>query len=178
MKPISLVLQPSYILTGLLMAMSLLSCISILFAPIPLFLQTILGVLIAFATAFFIGLEALLLLPQSWRRVEVSAKGELTLTKANGERLNVRVKSSSYIVSYLVILHVDGLKPTENTESINKVNLYTKNWLYRLVDVTLSSSSYVILLPDSISQHGFRQLRVWLRWWRHSQTENYAEAEF
>lgn len=172
MKPISLVLQPSYHLAALLIVMAVLSCISIGFAPIAMHISITLGMLIVFATVYFVIKEALLLLPRSWRMVEVNYQGQLILTNLNGERFNASARINGYVVRYLVILHFDQLEQTADINPINDKTPFKQSWLKQLMMADQLNSSRLILLPDSINQQDFRHLRVWLRWWQHNHTVN------
>lgn len=178
MKPIFLVLQPSYALAALLTVMGLLSCLSNWFAPIALLTKLTLGLVIVFTTVYFIARDVLLLLPKSWRQVEVNDKGRLILTNSNGERFNTSVKTNSYVALYLVILHVDRLDQVEGINPISDVRLTKKYWLNRLIATWKPNSSLLVLSPDSANQDNLRQIRVWLSWWQHSHTDNHADAEF
>lgn len=171
-------LRPSYSLAALLAVMSALACMSIGFVPLAWYTVLTLGVLIVFTTIYFILRDVLLLLPRSWRQVEVNDKGRLVLTNSNGERFNASVKTNSYVAFYLVILHVDRLEQIEGVNPISNVRLTKKSWLNRLIANWKLSSSQLVLSPDSVHQNDFRQLRVWLRWWKHSHINSYADAEF
>ena len=127
------------------------------FAPVAIFLKVIWGGMVAFAMGYLILRDALLRLQQSWQRIEVNDKGQLRLTQRSGNTMDAKVSVASFVTSYLTILHVQPAN---------------KSWLSCLDSLFLAGSGAPILLPDSANEEDFRQLRVWLRWWRHSQTEN------
>ena len=176
MKPIRLVLQPSYTLTALLIGMVVLSFLSISFAPIALLAKLTLGLLIVFTTIYFVARDALRLLPKSWQEIEVNDKGELTISNSIGERFNARVKTNSYVTLHLVILHVVALEQVKNSLPMSNLKPFNNNRLRPLIAIL--NPRQMVILQDSASQAEFRQLCVWLRWWQHSHTGNHADAEF
>ncbi len=178
MKPISLVLQPSFTLAALLAVMGVLGCTSLCYLPMAGFIKATLGLLIVFTTIYFAALEALLLLPSAWQRIEVNDRGRVIVTNTHGERFNVSVKSNSYVTRYLTILHVNRLDQVENINQISHLKPLNNNWLNALIRTCKSNSSQIVLLPDSTHQDNLRQLRVWLSWWQHNQPDDHADAEF
>lgn len=134
-----------------------LSCLSVGFVPMATYIKIIWGVLVVFATAYFIARDALLRLPQSWSRIEVSNQGELRLTQRSGKVLEARVSMSSIVTAYWIVVHI---QPS------------SKSWLSRLNALFLPTTGALILLPDSASEETLRQLKVWLRWWQHAQVKD------
>ena len=109
MQPISFSLKPSYLYAYSLILIGLLGILSFCFAPIHILLKIIWGVLITFATVFYVLRDALRQLPSAWQHIQVDNKGELVLTSIDGKRFKAIVKSSSYVSAYLTIMLFEGL---------------------------------------------------------------------
>lgn len=88
--------------------------------------------------SYVLARDVWLCIPRSVQRLELTQKGEIKLTRKNGEIELAQIMPSSYVTSSLTILH---LKP------------HTSRW-----------QTYLLILPDSVSEASFRQLRVWLLW--------------
>jgi hypothetical protein len=71
-------------------------------------------------------------------RLELKHQGQIKLTRKNGQMELAQIMPSSYVTSHLTILH---LKP------------HASRW-----------QTYLLILPDSVLQASFRQLRAWLLW--------------
>lgn len=151
---IDVVLKPSLLLLSALTIISILSCLSIFVLPIPFFIKLIVIILIIFSTLYYILRDALLLLPCSWQRIEVSSVGQLRLTNKQGEQFMPDLNPTSFIHSWLVILNVKQpvLKQTLLAENLPAV---------------------VLFILSTCQQR--RQLRVWLRWWKHGDAEEHQD---
>ncbi len=140
--------------------LSLLSCLSLFFAPLALWLKILACLVVALVSAYYLARDAFLSLPQSWQQLEINEKGQLRLRQRGGKVLAVSVNMASFISQHLIILQLN--KPQH------------KSWLGRLDGLSLLRAMVlwhtgaVILLPDSASAENRRQLRVWLGWWKHS----------
>ena len=88
--------------------------------------------------SYVLAKDVWLCLPRSLVRLELTHKGEIKLTRKDGQIELAQMMPSSYVTSSLTILH---LKP------------HTSRW-----------QSHLLILPDSVPRASFRQLRVWLRW--------------
>jgi hypothetical protein len=88
--------------------------------------------------SYILARDVWLYLPHSLVRLELTYQGEIKLTRKNGQIELAQIMPSSYVTSSLTILH---LKP------------HISRW-----------QTYLLILPDSVSQVRFRQLRVWLLW--------------
>lgn len=146
---IDVAMKPSLLLLSALSIISILSCFGIGLLLIPFSIKLFGVVIIIFSTLYYILRDALLLLPWSWHRIEVSSIGELRLTNKQGQQFLPDLAPTSFIHPLLVILNVKHpIKPILLRRNLPSVVLFTK--------------------PSS-QQH--RQLRVWLRWWKHGTTD-------
>jgi hypothetical protein len=143
---IDVVIKPSLLLLSALSAISILSCLGVSILPIPFLIKLLLLALIIFSTVYYSLRDALLLLPWSWHRIEVSSDGQLKLTNMRGEQFNPSLEASIFIHSYLVIMNV---KPLGFNQKFSTLQLHA-----------------VVLFTEPACQQQ-RQLRVWLRWWKH-----------
>lgn len=87
----------------------------------------------------------MLILPFSWRIIEVNSKGELTITNKIGHQFKPILRENCYINEYLTIL-----------------NFVQPNF-------SLTKPPIVLL---NIQHEEMRKLRVWLRWFNHQQAIN------
>ena len=140
MQAIALELQPSKLLLGLLCAISIVCCVILAQLPVSIPIKLVLIVFVLASSIYFALRDALLRLPSSWKRIEVSSQGVLKLTNNRGEIFEPKLAASSLIHSFVTILNV-------------------KNW--RLPPV--------ILFTNATNQEELRKLRVWLRWWKHQE---------
>lgn len=139
-KPVQLVLQPSYLLAAVLAAAAMGACLIVACMPLAISLKFLVCMPMLLATPYFIAQEALLSLPWSYAGLELNHKGELRLIRKDGTRIAAAVLHSSFVAAYLTILN---LKPDHG------------RWRRNL-----------ILTPDRVESAAYRQLRVWLRWGR------------
>lgn len=142
---IDVVMKPSILLLSALSIISILSCFGISLLSIPFSIKLFGVVVIICSTLYYILRDALLLLPWSWQRIEVTSVGQLRLTNKQGQQFLPDLAPTSFIHPLLVILNVKHpVRPILLARNLPAVVLFTK--------------------PSS-QQH--RQLRVWLRWWKH-----------
>ncbi len=144
MPAIELALQPSRLLLGILLLISMLACFCVIIVAIPFAIKLCLLTIIVFSTVYFVLRDALQVLPWSWQQLVVSSKGELRLINQRGQQFKPVLHASSFIHPWLVILN------TSNTDDAK--------WFGSFL-------TPVLVLPRNVDQH--RQLRVWLRWWKH-----------
>lgn len=147
MKPqlsqaIHIQLKASPLLLGLLCFVSILACAILLLTPMQLSIKLSLLALVILTSVYFILRDALLRLPQSWRRLEISHLGELKLTNNAGQVVTPKLAKSSLIHGFVTILNVK------------------RNWF------TLGLPP-VILFTNAENAEPLRRLRVWLSWWKH-----------
>lgn len=142
MKPIHLVLQPSRMLTVLLLSVSLAACLILLCMPVLSWLKASAILLIGLATIWHVAKNALLLLSKSIIKLELTSEAEFFVTQRDGQKIKAEVLTTSFVAWYLVMLN---LKLPHS----------------RLV-------RHVVLMPDMLDGEAFRQLRVWLRWGHHA----------
>ena len=148
-KPIRLVLQPSYPLATLLAGTALGACIIIAWMPLSIFLKLLLCLAISMFAAYHIAAQALLLLPGSWLQLDLNSLGELQVSRRDGLVKSAVVLDSSFVAAYLTIL-----------------NLRVSGSRWR---------ASLIITPDRVDATAFRQVRVWLRWGRQAISEEALE---
>ncbi|WP_020168762.1 MULTISPECIES: hypothetical protein [Methylotenera] len=149
-KSIVLQLSPSPLLLGLLALVATASATIILVAPIILPIKFAIFVLIIASTAYFIGRDALLMLPWSWQTIEIDVQGNLKLTNKKQQEFKPQLAITSFTHQHLTILNFkrNGLKKTLPP---------------------------VLLLPNFIEKDdcelaekdALRRLRVWVRLFKH-----------
>lgn len=144
MPAIDITLQPSRLLLGVLLLISMLACASVIIVAIPFGIKLCLLIGIIASSVYFILRDVLQALPWSWQRVEVSSTGELRLSNQGGQQFEPVLHATSFIHPRLVVLN------TKKPETGKWFNL---------------SLPPVLIFPSTVEQH--RQLRVWLRWWGH-----------
>lgn len=152
---IEVVLEPSLLLLSTLTVISILSCFGISVLPTPFPIKLFMIAVIIFSTLYYILRDALLLLPWSWHRIEVSGVGQLRLTNKKGQQFMPELSPTSFIHPLLVILNAK--------HSISK----------QILSVGTLPAVVLFAAPSS-QQH--RQLRVWLRWWKHGVTDKLEDA--
>ena len=144
-QAIEITLRPSLLLLGLLVGIAILSCVIITILPMSFAIKLLLMATIVFSTLYFVLRDSLLVLPWSWQQVQVSSLGELRLINNQGQQIKPLLLATTFIHPWLVILN------TKNTDSDERFNL---------------SLAPVLVFPSNTQQH--RQLRVWLKWWKHA----------
>ncbi len=146
-QSIDITLKPTLLLLGLLLSITIVSATIIATIPIIFSLKLVIIALIIFASLYYILRDCLLLLPWSWQRVVVNHLGELRLTNQQGQQFSPKVHASSYVHSQLIVLNL-----ADNTSQ--------KRFINHLPSLIL------FLNATNAEQH--RLLRVWLRWWKHT----------
>ena len=135
-------LQPSRMLTVLLLSVSLAACLILLCMPVALWLKALAILLVSLATIWHVAKNALLLLSNSIIKLELTTKAEFFVTQRDGQKIKAEVLTTSFVAWYLVMLNL------------------------KLPDSRLVR--HVVLMPDMLDGEAFRQLRVWLRWGHHA----------
>jgi hypothetical protein len=142
LQSIHIKLLPSKLMLGLLGGVSIACCAIVLTLPILLYVKFIIIALIVISSAYFIARDALLLLPNSWKILEVNNKGELTMTNKSGQKFELTPASNSFIHKVFSMLNF-------KREGFNL------------------APPPVILFPNAKNTDELRHLRVWLRWFKH-----------
>lgn len=140
MKTLSLFFKPSYYLATILSLFGLLVLAIILLMPFVLGLKTGFVLIGLIAMIYAIAKDALLMLPWSILQLEFSSQNEVRIVMKNKQMFRAEILHSSYINPYLTVLNF---------------KLTGQFWQY-----------HIVILPDSLSQDTFRQLRVRLLWSR------------
>ena len=152
MKPalpqvIHIQLMPSYLLLGLLSGISIACCWIVLQQTISVDIKLVIIVLIVVSNAYFILRDALLLLPWSWKMLEVDHKGELTIVNQRGQQFKPALAASCFIHEACTILNFKG-----------------RGFKYNVFRLGLQPA---ILFNCDKNDNEIRRLRVWLRWFQH-----------
>ncbi len=119
----------------------------LLLTPVPFSLSILLLLLILVSTSYFVMLDGLLSLPKSWKLLIVNKAGVCHLTQKNDENFVVNIMPDSFVSAYLTVLHI-----------VPEDFRWFKVWQNR----------YILLLQDNIDAESFRQLRVYLRWYKNA----------
>ena len=149
MQAIQIKLLPSNLLLGLLLAISIVACAIIVILPIAMFFKLLIIALILVSSAYFILRDAFLMLPWSWKTIDVDNKGGLKITNKRGQVFQPTLAASSFIHAACTIL----------------------NFKRERIKFALTP---VILMANAESENELRRLRVWLRWFKHHDS---AEAD-
>jgi hypothetical protein len=143
-KPIDLNFKPSFILSALLLSMSVMSSWLVCIVPLSFTMQCLSLLLIWLAAIYVMAGDALLLLPWSPVALHVNTKNQLNIITKDGQRLiDVSLSGDSIVTPWLTIVQ---FKPKGAT------------YLQRLL------SRPLLILPDSTDAQNLRRLRVWMRW--------------
>ncbi len=141
---IQVTLKPSFRILGCYLSISILSMIALAQTKLSWKAQCGIALLIIIATIYKILQDALLRLPWSWQRVEVTSHGKLRLTTQREVTLEVNVLPSSVNHYWLTVLH---FKPAP--------------WQF-------TACRSAVLTPWQVQDASeLRKLRVWLKWGNH-----------
>lgn len=149
MKPMQLDFKPSIALILIICTMGLGASVILILPGLIWQIKLLLAIGILTASIYAVCRYGLLLLPWSCVAINVNGNNELTLVLGNGDRLQVQVCHDSVVTPFLTVVNCRG----------KHVPL-----LARLF------AMYVLILPDMLNAEDYRQLRVWLRWGKLSQT--------
>ena len=157
MKPalpqvIHIQLMPSYLLLGLLSGISIACCWIVLQQAISADIKLLIIALIIVSSAYFIARDALLVLPWSWKVLEVNHNGELTIVNQGGQQFQPALAASCFIHEACTILNFKG-----------------RGFKYNVFRIGLHP---LILFSSSKNDNELRRLRVWLRWFKHGKSQN------
>jgi toxin CptA len=143
MKPIQLDFKPSIVLTLIIGAIGL-GAGAILILPTLIWqIKLILGIAILSAVIYSICQYGLLLLPSSCLALNISSSNQVHLVYRNGKVLSVEVCRDSVVTPYLTVVNC----------KVQDANIFSRLF-----------PPHLMILPDMLEAEAFRQLRVWLRW--------------
>jgi toxin CptA len=143
MKPIQLDFKPSIVLTLIIGAIGL-GAGAILILPTLIWqIKLILGIAILSALIYSICQYGLLLLPSSCLALNISSSNQVHLVYRNGKVLSVEVCRDSVVTPYLTVVNC----------KVQDANIFSRLF-----------PPHLMILPDMLEAEAFRQLRVWLRW--------------
>ncbi len=145
-KPIIIQLHPSSLLLGLLLAVATLSSLILLTLPFSLRIKIAFFALIIVSTVYFIARDALLMLPFSWSKIEVNAKGELTVVNKRKQRYKPQLAASSFVHEFCIIL-----------------NFKNQGLMWAI--------SPVLIFNNGHNVNALRRLRVWLRLYKNKRSK-------
>ncbi len=124
---------------GLLVFISMACCLILIVLPIPALVQFGTILLIIISSGYYILRDALLLLPTSWKVLEVNAKGQLRLMNKRGQQFEPVLASNTFIHAKVTVLN------------------FKRNGFWLVLPP-------VILFTSTENENELRRLRVWLRW--------------
>jgi hypothetical protein len=149
---IHIVLKPSFIILGLYLLISILSCLSIVISPLAILIKLLSLILVILSLVYIILRDVLLVLPWSWQSINIAASGELRLLNNRQQQLTVAVLPSTFNHPWLTVLN------------------------FKRTTVAMGWRSSVVLTRWQVhDRQAYRRLRVWLKWWPH-QAEDDALA--
>ncbi len=153
MPEIHMTLQPSPLLTGMILAMAAVSLLMIALYIPDWRLKGFLSILLLATTIYHLLRDGLRKLPDAWKTLQITAQGELKLTDMAGRSYTPVLANSTWIHPWLTIL---SFKKSHDQGF----------WQPGLPPLILLACG----LDDC------RKLRVWLRWWRHQEVEGLVDA--
>ena len=136
-------LQPSRILTAILVFAHGAAIAMVMLAGMPLWLESVAIAALAASLVFDVRQTALLRAPDAVIALEITPDDKLSIHTRRGEWIECEVLGSTYVISFLTILNLKGVDSGRNKRAV--------------------------ILPDSLDAGDFRKLRVWLRWKREPQ---------
>lgn len=146
MPEIDLTLEPSWLLSGVLLTFALAGLVVIAIYIADWNIQLALAALLLVTTVYHVLRDGLRRWPTAWKHLHVSTQGELRLTNQAGRVFTPRLAGSTWVHPWLTVLHFE--RPTRPVF-----------WRLGLPPV---------ILLGTADTDACRQLRVWLHWWRHS----------
>ncbi len=156
-QPIYIKLMPSKLMLGLIVGVSIISSVILLYLPILVSIKLAIIALILASSTYYILHDALLRLPWSWQVIEVDSKGKLKIVNQRGTQFQPALAASSFVHAKLTIL---------NFKSFN----FKSAIFWRPLPP-------VILFTSTQNADEMRQLRVWLRWNKHSKLSQEDSAD-
>jgi hypothetical protein len=142
-QPIYIKLLPSRLMLGLIVSVSIISCMILMYLPITNAIKLSIILIVLASSTYCILRDAMLFLPWSWQALEVDSKGQLKILNQRGEEFQPALAASSFVHAKLTIL-----------------NFKSEQFKWTLPPL--------ILLTSTQNANELRMLRVWLRWNRHS----------
>ena len=155
MKPIQLNFKSSFLLSALIVGMSLGACCILVLLTLFWQIKLLLVLTVVGLAGYAVCCYGLLLLPWSCVALSVNVKNQLQFIRKDGKQLEVIVQENSVVTPYLTVLNCK----LSNQEQLDDISLIMR----RLLMLNLTKLS-VTILPDALDHESYRQLRVWLRW--------------
>lgn len=151
-QPIYIKLIPSKLMLGLVIGVSIISSAILFCLPISVGTKCAIIALILVSSTYYILRDSLLWLPWSWQVIAVDSKGQLKLSNQRGEEFKPTLAASSFVHANLTILNFRGA-------------------------IFWRALPPVILFTNTQNADEMRQLRVWLRWSKHSKLSQEDSAD-
>ena len=146
MPGIDMKLEASWLLSALLLIFAMAGLAIVVVYIADWRVQLTMTAWLLATTAYHVLRDGAHTLPSSWKQLHVSTQGGLQLINRAGQVYSPKLAGSSWVHPWLTVLYFE--KPTDDVW-----------WHLRLPPV--------ILLADA-NADDCRRLRMWLRWWRHS----------
>ena len=148
-KPLEISLRPSRLLAVMLLVLHVMALLMLLVIPVFWSFRLIFGLVLIASFIYCLFRYALLRLPGSVKGLKLTERGVFRIRRVDGDWLQAEVLGESSVKPWLTVL---SLKLQEQ-----------------------KLATHVLLLPDSLDQNEFRQLRIWLLW-GHGPTEMDSRA--
>lgn len=145
-------LGASWWLSGLLFMFALAGLAVIVVYVADWRVQLALATLLLATTVYYVLRDGVRTLPGAWRHLHVSAQGELRLINRAGQACSPKLAGSSWVHPWLTVLHFEN--PADDAFWAN--------------DAFWQPGLPPVILLVCADVEACRRLRVWLRWWRHS----------
>lgn len=142
-KPVTMILGPSFLLACLFAAMGGMAVCAIMLLPWAWLWQCMMVAGVIAMVAWHVWRDAWRRYTESLVLIELDHEGKLWVTMRNGLRHAAQVQGSSLVTAGLTVLN---LKFEQGRASC-------------------------LILPDAVEAEPFRRLRVWLRWGSHALVE-------
>lgn len=139
---IELHLQPSYLVLGCYLVVSILSVLGLTYLPATTPVKILASMSVMVLVLYIILRDALLALPWSWQLIRVSATGEVELVTRKQQAYRAVLEPTSVCHPWLVVLHFNQLGRGAGYQS----------------------SIYLTPFRVQNSQQ-LRRLRMWMRWY-------------
>ena len=138
-------LFPSRVFAGLLIVAHGVSLVAVWVVDWPLWVKVLASIAVFASCMFHLHRDALLRLPYSVATVILKQDGSIDVTQRNGVTMTGRQVPGSFVHPWFTTILWRG----EGARFLRSV----------------------VVLPDSLSADQFRELRVWLKWWRTEKAE-------
>lgn len=157
--PIFIALEATYLLLGALLAVSSVAILIVWFYVDNAWLKAGLMLFVTLNCLYFSLRDALLLLENSWKTIEINALGELSLTNNHGDIFKPNLSHNTFIHPYLTVLLFNPIKNHQYLTVFKGQKPFFK----------LGLPPLILFNTQNNQQH--RKLRVWLRWGKHAESD-------